>query len=182
VATVIFDNNADDYVVSLGMRSKEVGTYPSCLHVIPAGMCNTHRTEWLRGEKQSVVPDWFVRTTMRSEFLEEWFDYQKLEREATDVLDWRQDVDRAWKEARIGDQQILLTGLAYDLLNLRPEICGVVLVDRWGDKLCWEYISISGRAYEDYPLMKVGIGEATGPTRIVQSGAAALFLAQRRSY
>jgi len=170
VATIIV-NEARDYMVALGMRSAAVGTYPDCLHVIPAGMCNTKGTDKVGGTKRSTVPDWFVRTTMRSEFQEEWYADEDLEEGR--IVHWQQYVDSGW-EKLIGDKPIILTGLAYDLLNLRPEICGVVEVDEWGDKLCWEYIQ--NQPHEERLLAEVGSEE---PTNIVQSGAAVLFLAQR---
>jgi hypothetical protein len=169
VATVLAEEG--DYVVALGMRSHEVGTYPDCLHVIPAGMCNTRDSNEDRGTKRSTVPDWFVRTTMRSEFQEEWYSDKDLEEGR--ITHWRPYVDENWEE-RIGDKPIMLTGFAYDLLNLRPEICGVVVVDRWGDKLCWEYLQ--GQPHEERFLTKVGSVEAT---HFVQAGVAALLLAQQ---
>ena len=48
------------------------------------------------------------------------------------------------------------------------------MVDRWGDKLCWEYLQ--GQPHEERFLAEVGSVEATD---IVQSGAAALLLAQQ---
>jgi len=158
--------------VALVWRSEEVGTYPRCWHVIPAGMCNTRDTEELSSEGgQHVVPDWFVRTSMRSEFMEEL--YRDEELEDYRLVNWQQVVDERWIEREEG-VPIILTGLAYDLLNLRPEICGVAMVKKWaGNKKSW-ILNWEGMKYR--PLRQAGSLE---PTKIVQSGAAALYLAQR---
>ncbi|MDQ1748429.1 MAG: hypothetical protein QOD07_2692 [Frankiaceae bacterium] len=168
-------DDTDPYVAALGTRSNDVGTYPACLHVIPAGMLNTRGSEPGPGQSSGhEVPDWFVTTTMKSEFFEEWYDDLALER--GQLVDWRGYVDQRW-QLELDERPIVFTGVAFDLLNMRPEICGYVLIERFGGKLSWEYLS--GQAHQQYDLAKVG---DIPPTDIVQSGAAALRLAQQAMF
>ncbi|WP_141747169.1 hypothetical protein [Streptomyces agglomeratus] len=166
VATIM-DNGEHQKVVGLGWRSEEVGTYPACWHVIPAGMCNTHDTH--RGR---TLPNWYLTTTMRSEYLEEWFNDLQLEKGQMPY--WREQVVDRWKE-KAADRQIVLTGLAFDLLNLRPEVCAGVIVPKWGNELSWEYES----GVAAYAEILGAPSKEIEPTQMVQSGAAAIFLAER---
>jgi hypothetical protein len=67
---------------------------------------------------------------------------------------------------------LVYTGLAFDLLNMRPEVCAYVQVEQFRSSLNWEYddntppvpVDPSGSLIEDL-------------SRIVQSGAASLLLA-----
>lgn len=133
-------------------------------------MCNTHGTEHLDGSGGARVPDWFLRATMRREFLEEWYDDRDLEEGR--IVDWHSYVDTEWAR-RVGGAEIRLTGLVYDLLNLRPEVCGVVVVGQREGKLNKEYVR--QRTHTEYPLDRPG---GLGPEEMVQGGAAALLLAQ----
>ncbi|MET8138575.1 hypothetical protein ABZV24_43105 [Streptomyces sp. NPDC005251] len=172
VATVLADSG--DFRVGLGMRSAQVGTYPDCLHVVPAGMCNTHGSEHMRQQNpvNQSPPGWYLKTTMQSEFVEEWYNDERLEK--AQMPNWREEVDKKWDQILRG-REISITGLAFDLLNLRPEICGEVVVRSWGDELCWEYVA--GKAQHEEQLFSPR--RHIRPTHIVQSGAAAIYLAQR---
>lgn len=169
VATLL---TADQTVVALGMRSAEVGTYPACLHVIPAGMCNTHGTESTGGQRRTAVPSWYLTTAMKSEFLEEWYDDQKLEQGR--VVNWRDYVQKSWQR-HCGRAAVKLTGLAFDLLNLRPEVCAEVTIQKYGGELCWEYIA--GQPHEEFSLDAIA---TLGAHRLVQSGAAAVSLLRKQ--
>lgn len=172
VATLVRDNGNGGHLRALvAKRSGRVGTYPNALHVIPAGNCNTHGTDF-GGAR--VVPSWYLRTKMRCEFLEEWHGEEDLERST--MPDWRAAVDARWKAAIPEADPIVLTGLAIDLLNLRPEVCAAVVVAR--DRIN----AMPGLNYEWegrepprwWTLVDVVDAE---PSRLVQSGAAALILA-----
>jgi hypothetical protein len=158
--------------VALGIRSDLVGTYPRALHVIPAGMCNTHEmghVAWQLGTAPRVVHPNYLTSIMRSEFLEEWFNDEELESGRS--VEWEERVARKWNGKVKEVQTMVLTGIAYDLLNLRPEVCGVVTVDPFDGSLNSEYRPRMGD-------VKIALQDVAGPTEIVQSGAAAIILAQ----
>lgn len=159
--------------VYLGERSATVGTYPNVMHVIPAGNCNTH------GSQRSIertgtagLPDWYLRTVMRSEYLEEWFNDE--EQETSRFLSWTERVDQGWTAKVRETTPITLTGIAFDLLNLRPEVCAVAEVAMNGDEILnWEFAA--GSPAEAWPLREVG---SIRTSTIVQGGAAVLLLAK----
>ncbi len=167
-------NSSGRQHIYLGERSNRVGTYPNVLHIIPAGNCNTHGTHRLqRSHPQRTALSSYLRSIMRCEYLEEWFDDTKLE--ILRIPDWQRKVDQLWAERVREIAPIQLTGIAFDLLNLRPEICGMVEVEFTGDEtLNWEYTE--GVPPEQWQLSQVG---NIGTQEIVQAAAASLLLAQK---
>ena len=159
--------------VFVGERSGTVGTYPNVLHIIPAGNRNTHGSQRLIERTGSArLPNWYLRTIMRGEYLEEWFNDEDLE--TSRFLNWTERVDRSWAAKVSEITPITLTGIAFDLLNLRPEVCAVTEVAMNGDEvLNWEVrVRV---APEAWPLRQVGSIPAS---TIVQGGAAVLLLAR----
>jgi hypothetical protein len=159
--------------VFVGERSGSVGTYPNVMHVIPAGNCNTHGSQRPGGHTGSArLPDSYLRTLMRGEYLEEWFNDEDLE--TSRFPNWAERVDRRWA-AKVSElTPITLTGIAFDLLNLRPEVCAVTEVAMNGDEILnWEFES--GLPPEAWPLREVG---SIPTSTIVQGGAAVLLLAR----
>jgi hypothetical protein len=170
VATVATDGG--EQRVYVGERSGTVGTYPNILHVIPAGNCNTHGSQRPIEHLDAPLPDWYLRTIMRCEYLEEWFNDRDLE--TSRFPNWAERVDRMWAEKVREITPIRLTGIAFDLLNLRPEVCAATEVTMNGSEvLNWEYEA--GSPPEAWPLRAIG---DLKPPQIVQGGAAALLLAQ----
>lgn len=168
----LFPMPTGGYQVALGIRSDLVGTYPRALHVIPAGMCNTHEAGHLArqlGTAPRSVDPAYLTTVMKSEFLEEWFNDEELESGRS--VEWEKQVARKWSSKVTELRPIALTGVAYDLLNLRPEVCGIVAVGHFDGALNSEY---SPRLRDAKVILQTTIS----PTEIVQSGAAALILAQ----
>jgi hypothetical protein len=168
----LFPIPSGGYHVALGIRSDLVGTYPRALHVIPAGMCNTHETghlAWQLGTAPRSVTPTYLTTVMKSEFLEEWFNDEELESGRS--VGWEERVAQKWSGAVKELHPIVLTGIAYDLLSLRPEVCGLVAVDHFDGSLNSEYMPRLSDT-------KVILETIIEPTEIVQSGAAALMLAQ----
>ncbi len=170
IAVVTLDRRRGDDWAFLGIRSGQVGTYPATNHVAPAGMCNsygTHLTPQSRGEPP---PESYLETAMRCEFLEELF--REPEFENNKRPDWRERVERAWREKAFTVEDLKLTGIAFDLLNLRPEVCATAIVDTSDGELNWEFDALG----TERPLAEMG---RIARTQIVQSGAAALMLARR---
>jgi hypothetical protein len=173
VAVVTLDRQDDGEHFYLGMRSGVVGTYPSTNHVIPAGMCNTYGTDLASRMKREPPPADYLSTAMKCEFIEEWFDVKEFQDNKRQG--WSERVNTHWKkkmrERTKSRQSPTLTGIAFDLLNLRPEVCATAVVEAKEGVLNWEFDSIGFEG----PLSEIG---SIGPTEIVQSGAAALWLAQ----
>lgn len=171
VATVTADGGEPR--VFVGERSGTVGTYPNVLHVIPAGNCNTHGSQRpIEHRDAAPLPGWYLRTIMRSEYLEEWFNDADLE--VSRFPDWAERVDRGWAGNVREITPITLTGIAFDLLNLRPEVCAVTEVEMTRTEvLNWEFQI--GSPPEAWPLRAIG---DIRPPQIVQGGAAVLLLAQ----
>jgi hypothetical protein len=171
VATVV--TTGGEPRVFVGERSGTVGTYPNVMHVVPAGNCNTNGSQRLiEHTGPARLPDWYLRTMMRSEYLEEWFNDVDLETSRFPY--WAERVDQGWAAKVSEITPITLTGIAFDLLNLRPEVCAVTEVAMNGNEvLNWEFAP--GSPLEAWPLQEVGTIQASD---IVQGGAAVLLLAK----
>lgn len=154
----------------LGERSRLVGTYPATNHVAPAGMCNAYATHLAPQSRDEPPPTSYLETAMHCEFLEELF--KEPEFENNKQPQWRERVERAWQARSSTIEGLQLTGIAFDLLNLRPEICATAVIDATDGKLNWEFDSLG----VEHPLTGM---DRIPRTRIVQSGAAALMLARR---
>jgi hypothetical protein len=113
-----------------------------------------------------------VRWTMLSELLEECFDLQEFSDARTDH--WRQRISREIEARKIEAGALRYTGLAVDLLNLRPEICGSIVLDHELVKtICWEYEKLDG--LQEIPL--ADLSPHCKRNAFVQSGVASLTLA-----
>jgi hypothetical protein len=176
LATISPAPDSDEQCVFLSVRSETVGTYPKVLHIIPAGNCNTHGTH--RAAASSVdnkLPSSYLTSLMKCEYLEEWHSIDDLE--DLRIPDWEYEVGRLWSTTVRQLAPITLAGVAIDLVNLRPEICGRVEVAfTRTEHLNWEWSW--GDAGSPYRLQEVGRIPARD---IVQAAAAALLLLQPRS-
>jgi len=170
IAVVTLDRKQGDDWAFLGIRSGQVGTYPETNHVAPAGMCNSYGTHLAPQSRGEPPPASYLETAMRCEFLEELF--KEPEFENNKRPDWRERVETAWREKASTVEDLTLTGVAFDLLNLRPEVCATTVIDTSDGELNWEFDALG----IERPLDEMG---RIARTQIVQSGAAALMLAQR---
>jgi ADP-ribose pyrophosphatase YjhB (NUDIX family) len=171
IAAVTMEDKDQEVHAYLGIRSGKVGTYPATNHVIPAGMCNTYGTNLGATTPDDRPPSEYLETVMKCEFLEEWTGAEEFE--SNKRRGWADQVNKMWKreiEDRV-TQPLKLTGVAFDLLNLRPEICASIAVDTHDGALNWEFDQIGVQG----PLEAMG---NVDQTEIVQGGAAALMLAQ----
>jgi hypothetical protein len=174
VAVTIIPDTAKDPGAYVGRRSLKVGTYPGAWHVIPAGMCNAPGLEFMVRAGLGLMPDQ-LRWTMLSELLEECFDQAEFSDVRTDH--WRDRVVRECKARGIAVTAPEYTGLAIDLLNLRPEVCGSIeLREDLVKTICWEYDKLEG--LQLVPLSEIARFCKRG--NFVQSGAASLLLAHSR--
>jgi len=133
----------NEFVAVYGLRSGKVGTSTHTYHVIPAGMTNFDPDKdddinHLTNEKCLNI-----KLLIEKEFLEECFDEKKLCGKYNVHADkWPSVVKRAATEHLYGDKDnkynanIYFTGIVFDLLNYRPEICALILIENeqwWAD-------------------------------------------------
>jgi hypothetical protein len=106
----------------IAKRSPRVGTYPEALHVVPTGMSNARDLRWRFIDNEPPDPD-FVVVTMLTELLEEEFDLEEFA--YANIDHWRDQVNA--QLARIGViARPKFTRVAFDLLNLRPEVGALI--------------------------------------------------------
>ncbi len=106
----------------LHRRSANVATNPGLLHIIPSFMFQPATTH--------VAQEFSLRHNIEREYLEELF---SLPESADGETDWRYFYDdsrlqflRALLEQ--GQAELSLTGVSVSLLNLRPDICALLLI------------------------------------------------------
>jgi hypothetical protein len=131
----------DGYKLFLSPRSITVATQRRRYHVVPSGMFQpfvpAEAEDSLRGQ-------FSVYASVMREFVEELYGVEELE-----TGDGRVDPDAIYhrREARLlgrmldaGDAALLYTGVAVNLLALRPEICTVLIVHdpAWWEQECGE--------------------------------------------
>lgn len=108
---------SDGYRMRLARRGDGgLGLGGGQLHVVPSGMFDFADARL----------DFKVRAKLREEYAEELFE------NAAGVLDY---LDQLLAN---GEAQLILTGIAMDLLNLRPEICTLLVIDtpEWFERAC----------------------------------------------
>jgi transcriptional regulator with XRE-family HTH domain len=145
----------DGYKLFVSPRSVTVATQRRRYHVVPSGMFQP----FVPGGSADVLRDQFsVRATVVREFVEELYGVQELE-----TGDGRVDPQAIYdrREARVldellgaGDAALLYTGVAVNLLALRPEICTLLLINDpgWWERergqlrICDEYVQQSEQA------------------------------------
>jgi hypothetical protein len=131
----------DGYKMFLSPRSCTVATQRRRYHVVPSGMFQP----FIPSESPDLLQDQFsVFATAVREFVEELYGVEELE-----TGDGRVDPQAIYRrrEARLlndmlgaGDAALLYTGVAVNLLALRPEVCTVLIIDdaRWYERECGE--------------------------------------------
>jgi hypothetical protein len=125
----------------LSPRSVTVATKRRSYHVVPSGMFQP----FIPGESSDLLREQFsVSATVMREFVEELYGVEELE-----TGDGRVDPHAIYRrrEARLlsdmleaGDAALLYSGVAVNLLALRPEICTVLVIDDpgWYERECGE--------------------------------------------
>jgi transcriptional regulator with XRE-family HTH domain len=144
----------DGYKMFISPRSTRVATSRRRYHVIPSGMFQP----FIADESGASMRNQFsVAATVLREFVEELYGVEELE-----TGDGRIDPDAIYhrREAKLltgmlesGSARLLYTGIAVNLLALRPEICTLLVIDdpSWFDtesgeiRFCAEYLHQSER-------------------------------------
>jgi hypothetical protein len=139
----------DGYKMFISPRSCTVATQRRRYHVIPSGMFQPFVAD---EGSDSLRAQFSVRETVLREFVEELYGVEELET-GDGCVDHTAIFHRP--EARLmsrmleaGEAQLLYTGVAMNLLALRPEICTLLIIDdpNWYEqesahlRLCEEYL------------------------------------------
>jgi transcriptional regulator with XRE-family HTH domain len=144
----------DGYKMFISPRSIRVATSRRRYHVIPSGMFQPFIADESEGSMRS---QFSVYATVLREFVEELYGVEELE-----TGDGRIDPDAIYhrREAKLltgmlesGAARLLYTGIAVNLLALRPEICTLLVIDdpNWFEneggeiRFCGEYLRQSER-------------------------------------
>lgn len=173
VSVALVDRSTPSPVSFVARRSSRVGTYPDAWHVVPSGMVNARST----ARDQVDLAD-LPRLTMLSEFLEECFDVTELEGHS--LANFRARIERELTARGLAAIEPVFTGLTFDLLNLRLEICALMDVTAHHQQveeftLSWEYTHNE----EMRPVDARSGARAGDRTAFVQSGLGCLHLASR---
>ena len=191
ISTLIVYKDRKAYKLMVGKRSAETGAHADLFHVIPASM--------FQPELGSFAEEWDIRHTVLKEYAEELFN----ENLAQDAMNFRyfyrdsQPVAALLKAIRSRRCTFVITGLVVNQLNLRPEICALLLVEdpKWWETQSahmrhnWEYVDrqelahlASSRRRHWTDLRLVDIEQqyqqyfGLSPAMWVPSGLAALWL------
>jgi hypothetical protein len=187
VSTLIVYHAGDTYKALLRPRSGATAAHSDLYHVVPSFMFQPTIGD-NRGE-------YSIRYNVYREYLEEVFSVPEMERSQGQIaLDWFFDDPRLVVLRQLlddGHAQLLLTGFAVNLLNLRPEICTLLFIrdQAWHKQALaanWEFLKpvqlFERRAQVLLPVNilqdDAGIGRylATMPGTFVPPGAAAFWL------
>jgi hypothetical protein len=184
---IVYQDRHGEYRLLIGKRSAQTGAHAHLFHVVPACM--------FQPELGNVNAEWSIFHNVLKEYLEEIFSVELRPNavNATYFYDHPRAVSLR-NALRSGDVEFTVTGMVVNLLNLRPEICALILVkdsDWWRreqamGKMNWEYSSRetimeqSGRAWTDFRLQSVEAEFSTyfgaAPGSWVPSGLASLWL------
>ncbi len=134
VSALTVFNMDGEFVAERGLRSSAVGTYQETYHVIPAGMTNVDIKD--SNANEYLLPGGFlnIQLLIEKEFLEEVFDVKWARSYDVSPETWPLLVKEYVTQHLYGSDlnkyktQIYLTGIVFDLLNYRPEVCTLVLI------------------------------------------------------
>jgi transcriptional regulator with XRE-family HTH domain len=144
----------DGYKMFLSPRSMTVATQRGRYHVIPSGMFQP----FIADESPEVLRSQFsIHATVVREFVEELYGVEELEtgdgRVDHTAIYRRREAQVLAEMLKTGDAKLLYTGVAVNLLALRPEICTLLVIDDpgWYEeesgqlRICDEYLRQSER-------------------------------------
>lgn len=186
MSVLIVYNHNDEYFGLVQKRSSFTAVHSDLYHVVPSFMVGP--------ECGAYAKEWNVLHQIKREFLEEALNCDEPKNNKSLKYDWfykhksLQDLDRMLREK---EASFYITGITINLLNLRPEICGLLLIDSQNWVLetelhsNWEFdgkgMSSSGKS-EKVTYIPIDNDQALLekvsfiPENVVPPGAAALWL------
>ena len=170
-------NNEGKFVAVIGKRTTQVGTYREVHHVIPAGMTNVD----MEGEgAETLISDegnLNIRLLVEKEFLEEVFSESWASRLDVSPGKWPSLVREKCEKHLYGERgryrtEVCLSGIAFDLLTYRPEICVLILIrnpEWWKDHRRFGEANLSWKlSYEwNEKVRTVDISDAKASSKVM---------------
>lgn len=187
ISTLIVFNDGATYRTLIRMRSGKTAAHSDLYHVVPSFI---FQPVWGHSKEE-----YSVRHNIYREYLEEIFGIKEVEHSSGEIaFDYFYEHDklvqlRSLLESKGGE--LLLTGYAVNLLNLRPEICTLLLIrdETWSRQKIvanWEFL-VPRQAYEIRQEAvvvldilrndeEVAVDLSNIPSTFVPPGAAAFWL------
>lgn len=185
---MIYRDKDSRYKFVLGTRSNTggVGVYPDSVHVAPAGMFQTDFRRSALYRDIYLNEEFNIQKTILKEFLEEIFDLKEYKNSQASFEEiYEDEIFKCIKPMFDNDTaEIIISGIAMDLFNLRPEICCVMIFHEYNE--VFDHIKPNdeyeqgkeGIHYfflDDFRNGKIKDEAFFAPKRMVLSGAAALW-------
>jgi hypothetical protein len=133
VSTLVAYQDGDELKLMLKRRSSStVASHPGGIHVIPSGMFQQFGEE--------VDKEFSVTHTVLREYLEELFNVPESEYFGSPAQSFYSDSRLEYLSSLIADGRagLYLSGIAVNLLTLRPEVCTLLWIK---DKAWWQHHS-----------------------------------------
>lgn len=122
-ALIMFQDRGGDYQFILSKRAQNVGASPNLMHVVPSGMAEPFDNSF----------KWDLEYNFWREFMEELYNVHEYHfqenRFDPNMLYNAKPINEITLLLKQGKAHFSITGICTDLLNLRPEICMILLVD-----------------------------------------------------
>lgn len=121
---LVYKNANEQYEYIVLKRADNLAMHPGKKHVIPASMFQP------KLELDSPQNEFTVRQQVLCEYLEELFDMENKIPRKSGLKGVSMVPEGKYLEELLGDNraQLLFTGIAMDVYNLRPEICTLLLI------------------------------------------------------
>jgi hypothetical protein len=153
--TLAYRESDGEFVTFLAPRSAKTAVHAHLLHVAPSGMFQPSK-DWAAEHDERYAEEWDLRHHVIREFAEELFDIEvdKTEGETPRRFYKIQEVQELNDMLQSGGARLFVTGVLVNLLNLRPEICTLLVItdkhwyrrhdeardNRKGFKRNWEFM------------------------------------------
>jgi len=124
VVLAFYDGRAGGYRLLVRMRSEKVAVHPEMLHVVPSSMFQPSTGYY--------CSEYSLAHNFLREYLEEVFDYREMARPFGGYPTWFYDRPEVRYLAHLldsGGAKFIPTGICVNLLNLRPELCALLLIE-----------------------------------------------------
>ncbi len=184
----IYRGSDGNYWFTANVRSGEVAVQANSVHTLPAGMFQTEFP--LAGlNLEAQAEEWGIEKRIICEWLEEVYGHKEYRDKATrkPYAEIQQDEATVMpvlvELLKQKKAELLCSGIAIDLINLRPEICTVLIVHEYNEQIVSrmraskesEGKKIEYFLLEDIEKQKPNVMQYLAPENMVASGAAAIW-------
>lgn len=130
-------NRGGDYYAILARRTARSATNPGFFHVLPAFMFQPMRDE-------PVASDWSLSHTIFRELLEELFGMPEVTDASPQYIESHPALQDLREMLAAGTASLHITGIAFNLMTLRPEFCAMLLIR---DEGWWQRVTATDAPY-----------------------------------